>query len=141
MRDEVWDAIAKARGYETMKFLIMTLYAPKDPTKTPPMSKKQIADFVGCSPGAITRCMLQYGIKEREVHRPRPPIPSKDLRELSITELSARFGISRTMAWKMKKEVIAKDKATKEKRAATRALGKSVPPAELPSALTDVDVR
>lgn len=97
MKDEMWESIAKLKGYDSMKLMLNELYVKRH------QSLEEVGAVVCCSPGTVSKLLLCAGIPTRS-KPPRPRVPKKALKEMTTREIEKHYKVSRSTAWRMKLE-------------------------------------
>ena len=100
MRDSLYDKIAQAQGYKNTKEMLQDLYTTKG------VSQTMIANLIGCSIPTVKTLRQQYGINNKsKILTPSLIIPKKILSSCTCAQLATKYGISKSHAWRLKKEV------------------------------------
>ena len=100
MRDEVWNDIARAKGFDSVEALLREWYVKQK------LSMLHIALDLNCNPGTIKAFLGRFDIPIRP-RRIVPDIPKKQLKTLAVQVLVRKYSIGRSTIFKLKKE--AKD--------------------------------
>ena len=98
MKDELWDARARALGFDSMKDLLTKKYLEQN------MSILEVADSIPCAYGTARTLMFQNKIEVR-TQKELPKVPVKELRGMTVREIKAKYKIGHSTAWRMKKAV------------------------------------
>jgi hypothetical protein len=105
MRDEFWEDLARQKGYSSMRELLIDLYVTKLRTKG------NIASELRCSVQTVSVLLYQKGIKDRVRESKATRIPKEDLDEMSLYDLSSKYGLSKSAIW-MERKRRAKNEAS-----------------------------
>jgi len=98
MRDDVWNSVAKSKGFETMETLLISKYCVEK------ISLRSLAEFIGCTQSTAVNLLDVHGIERRAAARLEISIPKKELKNLSYAELKEKYGIDRSKAFRMRKK-------------------------------------
>ena len=98
MNDLIYDHIAQGQGYKNTKDMLSDLYTTKN------MSQGVIANLIGCSLPTVKSLRQQHGIEDKpKTLLPRPTIPRKELIKKSCLELAAKYKVSKSYIWRLKR--------------------------------------
>lgn len=96
MKDELWDSVARGKGFLSIRDAIEKLYV------TELLSDEKIAERLECSTPTVRAFRLRFDIPAR---KPSPAKASKrDIKRLSLRDLAEKYNFSVATAWRLKKK-------------------------------------
>lgn len=98
MRDGVWNNVAISKSYENMDALLEDVYIKQG------KSMIFVANFIGCTIATVRNLLDWHDIERRGRPKLEVTIPKKELKECSLGELEARYKLSRSKIFRMRKK-------------------------------------
>lgn len=99
MRDSVWNALAKSKGFINIKDLLENCYLRHNRSAT------SIAEVLGCSEATIYNLLDLHGIPKRLKTHKVVKIQKKELLNVSIRELAKKYAVSPSFIWRMRNKL------------------------------------
>ena len=99
MRDAVWDALAKSKGYTSLKELLEFYYLKE----SRPVSF--IATGLGCSEATVYNMLDLHGLPKRKKTAKEVCIKKKELLNVPIRELATKHGVSSSYIWRLRNKL------------------------------------
>jgi transposase len=96
MKDELWDTVARSKGFVSIRDAITKLYRDEK------LSDEKVAERLDCSTPTVRAFRKRFDIEGRKVSH--ISVPKKYLKKLSCRELAEKFKISNATAWRLKKK-------------------------------------
>lgn len=99
MREEVWEKLAKSKGYASLKELLEFFYLKE----IKPVSF--IAGELGCSEATVYNMLDLYGIPKRIKTAMDVHIKKKELLNTPIRDLATKYKVSASYVWRLRNKV------------------------------------
>ena len=101
MNNAVYDRISRSLEYRDTRDLINELYGLRG------ASQRTIATLIGCSIPTVKALIKQFKVM-KSITAKTIPIPDDALVRCSCGELAARYKISKSHAWRLKKAILGR---------------------------------